>query len=252
MKDKLISIVVPVYNAERFLEDTIQTVQKQTYKNWELIFVNDCSTDNSVNIIKKHQKKDKRIRLIENEKNSGAALTRNRGIEEANGKYLCFLDADDLWDNDKLEKQIKFMDKNNCSFSYTSYEFADANGIPNGKKVIAQNKMTYHKALKNTIISTITVMFDLRKIDKKLIKMPNLIYVEDTATWWQILRTGEIAYGIPDIFSYYRRSSNSNSSNKFRTLSKLWNLYRKVEKLNLFYATYCFTLKNIHAILRRI
>ncbi|MDD2391377.1 MAG: glycosyltransferase family 2 protein [Bacilli bacterium] len=250
--DELISIIIPVYNAERFLNETIESIQNQTYKNFEVIFVDDCSTDNSVKIIKKNMKDDKRIKLFKNPVNSGPAISRNFGVQKAKGEYLCFLDADDLWDNDKLEKQLLFMQKNNCAFSYTSYEFADENGIPNGKKVIAKEKMTYNQALKKTIISTITVMFDLKKIEKELLLMPNLIYVEDTATWWQILRNGYVAYGIPNVFSYYRRISNSHSSNKIRTLKKLWHLYRSVEKLNIFYAGYCFSLKNINAIRRRI
>lgn len=253
MKQKdLISIIIPVYNASSFLSETINSIQEQTYENWELIFVDDCSNDNSAQIINSYIKKDTRIKYIKMDKNSGPALARNKGIEEAKGNFLCFQDADDLWDNNKLEKQINFMKKQKCAFSYTSYEFADEKGIPTGKKVIAKSKMTYKKNLKNTIISTITVMFNLELIDKKLIKMPNLIYVEDTATWWQILRTGIIAYGIPDVFSYYRRAKNTQSSNKIKTLKKLWYLYRHVEKLNTFYASYCFFMKNLNAIKRRI
>ena len=128
-KEELVSIVVPVYNAEKFLKDTIQTVLEQTYPNWELLLVDDCSNDNSVDIIKEYVKDDKRIRLLKNEKNSGAALTRNHGIKEAKGTYLCFLDADDLWEKEKLEKQLKFMKGNDCAFSFTDYEFADSQGI---------------------------------------------------------------------------------------------------------------------------
>lgn len=252
MKKDLVSIIVPVYNAEKFLEETIKTVEEQTYKNWELIFVDDVSKDSSVKIIKEMQKKDKRIKLIEMKKNGGPALARNEGINNAQGTFLCFLDADDLWDKDKLEKQIKFMKEKKCAFSYHSYEFADEKGNPTGKKVVAKEKMTYHKALKNTIISTITVMFDLNKINKELIKMPNLKYVEDTATWWKILRNEYVAYGIENIYSYYRRTSFTNSSNKLKTQKPLWNLYRKEEKLNFFYAGYCLFFKNLNAVLRRI
>lgn len=248
----LVSIIVPVYNAEKFLEDTINGILNQTYQNWELIFVDDCSKDNSAKLIKSFIKKDKRIKYIKMDKNGGPALARNKGIDEAKGKFLCFQDADDLWDKDKLEKQVSFMKEKNCAFSFTSYEFADSNALPTGKKVVAKEKVTYRYALKNNIISTITVMFNLELIDKELIKMPDLIYVEDTATWWKILRNGYVAYGMPNVFSYYRRSENSQSSNKVRTLKKLWDLYRKEEKLNIFSASYYFILKNINAILRRI
>lgn len=251
MQNDLVSIICPVYNAEKFLEDTINTVLNQTYSNWELLLINDCSTDNSKEIYSKYSK-DKRIIWMDNDKNVGPAISRNNGVDNAIGRFICFLDADDIWDNDKLEKQIKFMQDMNIAFSFHSYEFANDNCIPSGKKVIAKRKLTYKQALKNNIISTITVMFDTVKIDKKLIKMPNIKYVEDTATWWQILRNGYVAYGIPHIFSYYRRIPNSNSSNKLKTQKPLWYLYRKVEKLSFLNSVYCLFWKNIHAVMRRL
>lgn len=253
MKTELVSIIIPVYNASKYLSETIKTIQNQTYENWEAIFVDDCSNDDSIDIIAKYQKNDSRINLIKLEKNNGnPSYPRNIGLEKARGRFLCFIDADDLWDNDKIEKQVNFMLEKDIAFSYNSYEFANENGEKTGKKVIAKKILTYKDALKNNIISTITVMFDLTKIPKKLIEMPNLIYVEDTATWWKILRNNYVAYGIPEVYSYYRRTNNSQSSNKFKTLSYLWNLYRKEEKLNIFAATYNFCIKNLNAIIRRI
>ena len=253
MEKDLVSIIVPVYNAEKFLKDTVDTICNQTYKNWEAIFVDDCSTDSSFEILSKYSKLDGRIKVYKMKSNSGnPSYPRNYGIDKASGDFLCFIDADDKWDNDKIEKQVKFMKENDIAFSYTSYEFADSLCNLTGKKVTAKRKLTYKECLKNNIISTITVMFDLKKISKDLIKMPDLKYVEDTATWWKILRNGYVAYGIEDAYSYYRRIPNSNSSNKFRTLKSLWYLYRKEEKLSLLYATYVFAWKNINAILRRI
>ena len=248
----LISIIIPVYNAEKYISETLDTVVNQTYSNWELILIDDFSNDNSVSIIKKRQQEEKRIKLYSMNKNVGQAVARNNGIERAKGKFICFLDADDKWEKEKLEKQIQFMKEKKCAFSYTSYEFADEKCNPNGKKVIAKETLSYKEALKNNIISTITVMFDLDKISKNEIIMPNLKYVEDTATWWKILRNGYTAYGKSDIYSYYRRSPKTSSSNKFRTQKPLWNLYRNVEKLGVFYSFYCLTWKNIHALLRRI
>ena len=253
MKKDLISIIIPVYNAERFLNDTIKTIQNQTYENWEAIFVYDCSKDKSIEILKKASKKDKRIKVFKLEKNSGnPCFPRNYGIDKANGRYICFIDADDLWQEDKLEKQINFMKENDIAFSYHSYEYADSNGIPTGKKVIAKPQINYNYCLKNNIISTITVMFDVSKLGKELIKMPDLIYVEDLATWLRVLNSNFNAYGLPDLFAYYRRLPNTNSSNKLRTLKYLWNLYRKEQKLNILQSVYYFTIKNINAILRRI
>lgn len=249
MKKDLISIVTPVYNAAKFLDDTINSVLNQTYENFELLLVNDCSTDNSVEIIKKYN--DKRIRLINNEVNSGAATSRNNGIKEAHGKYLCFLDADDLWSAVKLEKQLNFMKENDCAFSFTGYEFADEMGRPNGKKVHIPSTINYKQALKNTTIFTSTVMFDMTKISKELIMMPN-VKSEDTATWWKILKNNYIAYGLNEILSYYRRSSGTLSSNKIEAIRRIWNLYRNVENLNIFYSFYNFCFYAVNAIRRRI
>lgn len=162
------------------------------------------------------------------------------------------MDADDLWEKNKLEKQVNFMKTTNCAFSYHSYEFANEYGNPTGKKVIAKNILNYRQALKNNLISTITVMFNMDKINKKLIKMPNLKYVEDTATWWKILRSGYDAYGMENVYSYYRRTRNSQSSQKIKTQRSLWYLYRKVEKLNFIDAFIILLCKNFHAIMRRI
>lgn len=245
----LVSIIVPVYNAEKFLRDTIKTVLDQTYENWELILVNDCSTDNSVNIINEYN--DSRIKLFNQEKNGGAALARNRGIDEATGDYICFLDADDLWEKEKLELQVNFMKKNNYEFIYSSYEFADEMGIPNGKKVFVPDKLSYNDALKNTTIWTSTVMLNLNKLNKEIIKMPN-VKSEDSACWWKILKTIDYAYGVNNVLAYYRRSQGTLSSNKVEAIKRIWNLYRNVEKLSLFKSCYCFCYYAFNAIKRRV
>lgn len=248
-KKEKVSIIVPVYNAENFIEETIECVFNQTYSNFELILVDDCSTDKSAEIIKNI--KDKRVIYLKNEKNSGAAISRNNGIKYATGDYICFIDADDIWSKEKLEKQIKFMKRKNCEFSFTGYEFADENGKPNGKKVKIPNTITYKQALKNTTIFTSTVMFDMKKLTKEDIYMPN-VKSEDTATWWKILKRIEKAYGLNEVLSYYRRSSGTLSSNKIEALKRIWNLYRNVEHLNIFKSFYCFCGYAFNAIKRRI
>lgn len=249
MKNDLISIIIPVYNAEKFLDETINTVLNQTYTNFELILVNDGSNDKSVDVIKKYS--DKRIKLIDNKKNKGAALSRNDGIKKSKGRYICFLDADDLWEKEKLEKQINFMKEKDCAFSFTGYEFTNEKGIPTGKKVYIPKKLDYKSALKNTTISTITVMFDTEKISKELIYMDN-VKSEDTATWWNILKSGYDAYGLNEILSFYRRSEGTLSSNKIEAIRRIWNLYRNVFKLGFFYSLYNFIFYAINAIKRRI
>lgn len=249
MNNDLISIIVPVYNAERFLDDTINTVLNQTYSNFELILINDCSTDNSVDIIKNY--KDKRIKLINNKVNSKAAITRNNGIKKAKGRYICFLDSDDLWDKEKLEKQVKFMKEKDCAFSFTGYEFADEKGRPNGKKVFIPERINYKQALKNTTIWTSTVMFDMDKLSKEDIYMPNVLS-EDTACWWKLLKKVDYAYGLNEVLSFYRRTNNSLSSNKITAIKRIWYLYRNIEKLSFFNSIYCFCWYALNAVKRRI
>ena len=246
----LVSIVVPVFNAEKYLAKTIKSVLGQTYQNWELILVNDQSKDASTEAAKPFLK-DKRIHWVDLAKNSGAAKARNKGIDLANGDFIAFLDADDLWMKSKLADQLKFMLDKDCAFSFTSYEFADAEGHPNGKKAIVPASLTYKQALKNTTIFTSTVMLSLTKLSKKDIKMPS-VPSEDTATWWQILKKIPCAYGLPKVLSYYRRSGGTLSSNKLEAIRRIWNLYRKVENLNPLQSAYNFCFYAVNAVRRRV
>lgn len=248
----LVSIIMPSYNSEKYLLDSINSVKNQTYQNWELLIIDDCSKDNSVLIIKEAMKQDKRIKLFENKKNEGVALTRNKGIMKSKGRFICFLDSDDLWNKDKLIKQIDFMKTRNYSFSYTNYEFTNSHGIPNNKIVNVPIKINYKQALKNTTIFTSTVMFDLNLLSKEDIYMPNLRRGQDTATWWKVLKKVEYAYGLNEVLSYYRRTDNSLSSNKIVALKRTWNLYRKVERFGIITSSYYFSWYIFNAIKRRI
>lgn len=250
-KQPLISIVTPVFNAEKFLAETIESVRAQTYKNWELLLVNDGSKDNSLKIAKEYAKKDKRIKVYSIE-NSGAAVARNTGIEKAKGDYICFIDADDLWKKEKLEKQLNFMQEKKCAFSFTGYEFANEKGEPNGKVVNVPEKITYKQALKNTTIWTSTVMLNMNILTKDDIYMPLVKRGQDTATWWKILKRIEYADGLDNSLSYYRRPAKSLSSNKLKALKRTWNLYRNIEKLNFVHSLYYFTNYILNAIIRRI
>lgn len=250
--DKLVSIIIPVYNASHFLEETINSIQEQTYSNWEAIFIDDCSSDNSYDIIKQYQKNDKRIKVIKNKINNGVAISRNNGIDYAKGEYLCFLDADDKWHPKKLEKQINFMQELNCEFSFTGYQFANEKCTPNGKIVLVPNKINYKQALKNTTIWTSTVMFDMGKLTKDDIYMPNIKRGQDTATWWKVLKKIEYAYGLNEVLSYYRRTNNSLSANKLTALKRTWNLYRNVEHLNILSSFYNFCWYCFNAVRRRV
>lgn len=244
----LVSIVIPVYNAENCISDTIASIRSQTYTNWEVIMVDDKSSDRSLDIMRAIEGDN--IHVIEGNGGS-AALARNKGIEAANGRYIAFLDADDLWDPDKLEKQLEFMEMNNAAFSFTGYEFADEFGVSVKKIVQVPRTINYNQALKNTTIFTSTVMFDMTKLSKEDIYMPN-VKSEDTATWWKILKKGIKGYGLNEGLTLYRRSAGTLSSNKVEAIRRIWNLYRKVEGLSVLKSAYCFMFWAIRAVIRRI
>lgn len=245
-----VSVIIPVYNAEKYIQETINSVKKQTYTNWEIILVDDSSTDKSVAIINKNA--DKKIKLLRNYANLGPALSRNRGIDIATGRFIAFLDADDLWLPEKLEKQIEHIANNDASFSFTGYQFADESGDPNGKIVDVPDTIMYKQALKNTTISTITVMFDMKSLTKTQIKMPD-VPSEDTATWWKLLRSDvKVAFGLDLPLSIYRRTSDTLTSNKITAVKRTWNLYRKLEGFFVLKAIYYFVFYCINAVRRRI
>ena len=245
----LVSIVVPVYNAGKWIEDTILSVKSQTYKEWELILVDDLSTDDSVKVMELYEGPD--IKVIKTSKNHGAAYARNLGISEAEGQYICFIDADDLWSPDKLETQLAFMKEKDAAFGFTGYEFADASGIGVQKIVRVPGTITYRQALKNTTIFTSTVMFDMEKLEKNDIMMPE-VPSEDTATWWKVLKKIDRAYGLDEQLTLYRRGSGTLSSNKMTAIQRIWNLYRNVEGLGAVYSAYCFVFWAVRAVAMRM
>ena len=249
--DNLVSIIVPVYNAGQYIEETIEMVCRQTYTQWELILVDDCSTDDGRMKIEAFCKKDARINLILQKENQGAALARNTGLDNAKGRFVAFLDADDIWMPEKLEKELQYMKEQNAGFVFTGYEFGDEAARGTGKVVKVPKTLTYREALSRTVIFTTTVMFDTNKISKKLIEMPN-VKSEDTATWWRILREGHTAYGLNEVLAIYRRAGKTLSSNKLEAIKRVWKLYRKEEKLSLPYSMYNFVLWALRATLRRI
>ena len=248
-----ISIVVPVYNAAKYIEQTVSMVQKQTYTDWELILVEDCSKDESRKVLQglENSLQDSRIHVIYKEKNEGAAKARNTGIMAATGEYLAFLDADDIWKETKLEKELAFMKQKDAAFVFTSYEFGDEQGNGTGKFVNVPDTLNYKQALSRTVIFTSTTLFDLKKLGKELVTMP-VVPSEDSATWWQILRAGYTAYGFQEVTTVYRRPPKSLSSNKGKAIQRIWYLYRKVERLSLPVSMFCFIGWAVRATLRRL
>ena len=246
----LVSVIMPCYNMERFVSETIDSVRGQTYSHWELCIVDDASTDGTVDIVKRHCIQDDRIHLIAKPKHSGIADTRNQAISMAQGRFLAFLDSDDLWHSEKLETQLKFMTERNIGFSYSSYDCVDESGKPTGKTVKTTGDLDHNAYLHNTIIGCSTVMLDIDKVGKVIV--PNFRTSEDTATWLNILKKGHIAYAIEQPLTSYRIRSKSASSNKLKASSDLWKVYRQNEHLPLFKAIGCFLSYAFHAIKKRL
>ena len=248
MEDK-VSVVIPVHNAEKFIKDTVESVLSQEYDNIEIILCENKSTDSTLEILK--EMSDPRIKVLNLTDVDNAADARNAGVKEADGRYIAFLDADDLWQKDKLKKQISFMREKNAEFCFTGYEFADENAKPLGKIVKVPATISYNEALKNTTIFTSTVAFDMSVLTKEQIKMLN-VPSEDTALWWKLLRTGVKAYGLNENLVYYRRPSKSLSSNKIEAIKRIWRLYREQEELSLPKSIACFIGWAFRAVGRRI
>lgn len=243
---KKVSVIIPMYNSSKHIKECIDSVINQTYRNIEIIVVDDASSDNSVQIIKSI--KDSRIKMIELKQNGGAAIARNNGIEKATGDYICFLDSDDYWKLDKIEKQVKFIEANNYTFIYSGYEFLKNNKTHMAHVLLSIN---YNQALKNTTIFTSTVMFNMEYLKKEDIFMPNVKRGEDTATWWQVLKKNITAYGIDEPLAIYRVGEKSLSSNKIKALKGTWNIYKR-ENISYIKRLYCFIFYIINAIKRRI
>lgn len=241
----LVSIIMPNYNGGKYLTDTIKSVLAQTYQNWELIFVDDCSTDNSLEIVNSFG--DKRIRILQNEKNSGAAVSRNYAIREAQGKWIAFLDSDDLWTPEKLEKQIEFMKSKDIAFSFTDYEVVDSENRLLAKFSPRLDECRYKDILKHNCIGCLTAMYDTDKTGK--VYMPtDAIKREDLACWLYILKTGKKGYCLHEFLAKYKQHSNSVSSNKFKMAKYQWQTYRKVEKLSFFKSIYyliCWAINGV-------
>lgn len=252
-KIPVVSIITPVYNVEKFIEATMDCVRAQTFPEWEMLLIEDGCTDKTVSVIQGYLERtgEKRIRLIRMEQNGGAARARNRGVKEARGRFITYLDADDLWEPVKLERQLSFMEKCEAAFCFTGYEFADENGVGLGKIVKVPETIDYKEALKNTTIFTSTVAFDVERIPKEELEMP-VIKSEDTALWWRVLRKGYLAYGLNENLVKYRRAGKSLSSNKLEAIRRIWNLYRRAEGMSVTSSAYHFCFWAVRAVKRRI
>jgi len=236
MNDKLISVITPTYNCGRFISQTIESVLSQTYKNWEMIIVDDHSSDNTREILKAYMHDNQRIKYYILEENQGAAVARTIAMSYAKGSYFAFLDSDDIWLPEKLEKQLSFMEENGYAFTCTSYELIDENGRLLGKVRKAKKKTDYNKMLLDCPVGNSTVMYSVEKMGR--FKVPNIRKRNDDALWLQMLKKERYIWGMPLVLSLYRIRKNSISRNKIKLIRYHWYLYRKIEKLNLWQSSY--------------
>ncbi len=232
MIDGLVSVITPAYNCADFIGKTIESVVSQTYTNWEMIIVDDCSTDNTEDVVKKYSENDSRIKYYCLARNSGAAAARTEAMRRAVGEYMAFLDSDDLWLPGKLEKQLGFMKNNGCAFSCTEYEQVDENGKSNGRIIKTVKKTDYNRLLLDCPVGNSTVMYNVRKMGK--FEVPDIRKRNDDALWLKMLKKEKYIYGMPEVLSQYRIRENSISSNKFKLIKYHWILYRDIEHLSVF------------------
>lgn len=226
-----VSVIMPNFNGEKFLRESIDSVLSQSYQNLELLFVDDCSTDGSLDAVKSFS--DDRIRIFSTEVNGGAAKSRNLAIENATGKWIAFLDSDDIWLSEKLEKQLSFMTEKGAGFSFTQYDVVDENGEKKATFTPKAWEYSFDDILKHNYIGCLTAIYDAEKLGK--VYMPeNAEKREDVACWFNILKTGTNAYCLGEILAKYKLHANSVSANKFKMIKYQWRLYRKFLKFNPF------------------
>lgn len=232
----LVSIITPTYNSAKFIAETIQSVQNQTYSNWEMIIVDDGSSDETKSVVKQIQETEPRIHFIEQIQNVGPAITRNMGIKNAKGKYLTFLDADDIWFADFIENSIKTIQNTGISFVFSSYKRSNEQLEFVYSDFIVPQKVTYTDILKTNSISCLTAFLDIERLGKK--EMPIIHKRQDMGLWLKYLKEIPFAHGIQTPKAIYRIRKNSLSRKKSNLIKYQWQFYREVEKLSVFQSLY--------------
>ena len=233
---ELVSIITPTYNSAKYIAETIQSAQNQTHKNWEMIIVDDCSQDNTVEIIQDLMEEDHRIHLFQLSKNSGAAKARNFGIEKVTGKYMTFLDADDIWFTDFMQNSIETIKTTGINFVFSSYKRSNEKLEFVYSDFVVPEKVTYTDILKTNSISCLTAFINVEALGIK--KMPDILKRQDMGLWLKYLKEIPFAYGIQEPKAIYRIRENSLSRNKKNLLKYQWQFYREVEKLSFLSSIY--------------
>ncbi|MFD2942303.1 glycosyltransferase family 2 protein [Flavobacterium notoginsengisoli] len=232
--NELVSIIVPTYNTEKFIRSTIESVQNQTYVNWEMILADDASTDNTVSIIEEFAQKDNRIKLFKLPENRGNGFARNSALEKATGKYIAYLDADDLWFPEKLEKQIQFLKTNNLHFTFSFYDSIDEEGNNLNRRVESPNPLTYKELFFCNYVGNLTAIYDADYFGKIILETTQKR--QDWRIWLTILKQIKIAKPVPESLAFYRIRKDSVSSSKFKLIKHNFGVYREFHGYNLVFS----------------
>lgn len=251
MNNDLVSIIMPSYNCGKYVEDTIRSVQEQTYQNWEIIFVDDCSSDDTVRRVLHLLESDSRIKLFQNHRNSGAAVSRNYALREAKGRWIAFLDSDDLWEPTKLEKQVRFMEENGYKFSYTCYSEMDTDGNLTGVEVSGPNHVTKTGMYAFCWPGCLTVMYDAPTVG--LIQIEDIKKNNDYAMWLKVCKKVD-CYLLPETLAKYRRGrSGSISTHGYSTLVKWhYKLWREAEKMGVLASVFWTTINLVSGLYKKV
>lgn len=245
-----VSIITPLYNSASYISRTIQSVLDQTFQDWEMLIIDDCSTDKGVDIVKGIAADEPRIKLLKNKTNSGPALTRNRGIKAAKGRYIAFLDSDDQWSKDKLETQLKFMHSKKVVFTFSYYKQTDEKGKEIGSMDRIPEKVNYSSTAKNNKIGCLTAMYDTEFFGK--VYMPLIKKRQDYALWLKLLRKVDYAYCIPKFLGIYTVRTDSVSSNKLKLIKYNWKVYREIEGNSFLKSCYYLSCIILNRITRKL
>ncbi|MFV5684928.1 glycosyltransferase family 2 protein [Flavobacterium sp. GB2R13] len=239
METPLVSIITPSFNSEKFIAETIQSVQNQTYQNWEIIIVDDCSLDKTLSIVTKMALLDNRIQLFQSEKNSGTGIARNTALTKCKGRYISFLDADDLWKPQKLEKQIDFLKTNNLPFTFSFYDCIDEEGKSLNRTVEAPRNLSYRQLFFCNYVGNLTGIYDVNYFEK--IAISSIRKRQDWMLWLTILKKIKTAQPLPESLAFYRIRENSISASKLDLLKHNFAVYRTFHGFNIVVSLLCMT-----------
>lgn len=250
MEDSKVSIITPLYNCENFISETIKSVIAQSYSDWEMLIVDDCSTDNSRQIVDEFVRTDCRIKYFKTAFASGSpAHPRNIGIEMAQGRYIAFLDSDDLWNSNKLELQIPFFSDDKVGIVFSNYVKVNIDGESKGSIITAPKQVTYFNLLKGNVIACLTSVYDRKKIGKVYFSKQGH---EDFVLWLAILKKGYVAKNCGYVLAKYRVRKSSVSSNKLKVIKWYYNIYRENEKLSFMRTVYYLVITLIKSFFKYI